>query len=260
MKRKYFYLLLSLILSILSACAPTKTIEKEKLISPDRLVIKLEANRRKIKSFAGSGVINVQNKELNAKSNFEVNLKKPDSLRVDFFGPFGIELAQAVISSNGFLFYDVINNKIYKGNLKDDVLQKILKVNLSLSDVIDALTGSVNLTDKLRKEPDKFEYENKFYKLTYVDSINSLEKIYLVKADDLSISESIIQNLKGEKLLEGKFSNFKMFDNVPVPYEIRINDFRNNQQLKIEYRNINVNKELPNLYIEIPDDAKILEW
>jgi len=208
-KRKYFYLLLSLILSILSACAPTKTIEKEKLISPDRLVIKLEANRRKIKSFAGSGVINVQNKELNAKSNFEVNLKKPDSLRVDFFGPFGIELAQAVISSNGFLFYDVINNKIYKGNLKDDVLQKILKVNLSLSDVIDALTGSVNLTDKLRKEPDKFEYENKFYKLTYVDSINSLEKIYLVKADDLSISESIIQNLKGEKLLEGKFSNFK---------------------------------------------------
>lgn len=260
MKRKYFYLLLSLILSILSACAPTKTIEKEKLISPDRLVIKLEANRRKIKSFAGSGVINVQNKELNAKSNFEVNLKKPDSLRVDFFGPFGIELAQAVISSNGFLFYDVINNKIYKGNLKDDVLQKILKVNLSLSDVIDALTGSVNLTDKLRKEPDKFEYENKFYKLTYVDSINSLEKIYLVKADDLSISESIIQNLKGEKLLEGKFSNFKMFDNVPVPYEIRINDFRNNQQIKIEYRNINVNKELPNLFIEIPDDVKILEW
>ncbi len=260
MKRKYYYLLLLIILSILSACAPTKTIEKEKLISPDRLVVKLEANRRKIKSFVGSGVINVQNKELKAKSNFEVNLKKTDSLRVDFFGPFGIELAQAVVSSNGFLFYDVINNKVYKGNLKEDVLQKILKVNLSFNDVIDALTGSVNLTDKLRREPDKFDYENNFYKLTYIDSINSIEKVFLVKADDFSISESIVQNFKGEKLLEAKFSNFKIFDNVPIPYEIKINDFRNNQQLKIEYRNINVNKELPNLNIEIPDDAKILEW
>lgn len=261
MRKKFFYILnVIFILFLFNACAPTTSLEKEKIISPDRLIIKLEANRRKIKNFNGSGVISVQNKEFNAKSNFEVNLKKPDSLRISFFGPFGIDLAHALITSNGFLFYDVINNKIYKGSLKEEALQKILKINLPLSDVIDAFTGSVNLSNKLRKEPDKFEYEKKYYRFTYVDSINSIEKVYTIKADDLSISENSIKKINGDKLIEGKFSSFKYFDNVPVPMEIMISDFRNQQQIKIEYRNVNINNELQNINIELPDDAKVIEW
>lgn len=261
MRKSYSYLLLVVsILFLFNACAPTTSLEKEKIISPDRLIIKLEANRRKIKNFNGSGVISVQNKELNAKSNFEVNLKKPDSVKISFFGPFGIDLAHALITSNGFLFYDVINNKIYKGSLKEEALQKILKINLPLSDVIDAFTGSVNLSDKLRREPDNFEYEKNYYRLTYIDSTNSIEKVYTVKADDLSITENSIKKYNGEKLIEGKFSGFKNFNNVPIPMEITVSDFRNQQQIKIEYRNVNINNESQNINIELPEDAKVIEW
>lgn len=262
MIKKYFYFHIILLLSIIfiSACAPSKSIEKERIISPDRLIKKLEANRRKIKSFEGSGVITIQNSEMNAKSNFEVIMKKPDSIKVSFFGPFGIELAQALISSNRFQFYDVINNNLYKGQLKDDVIQRILKVNMSFFEIIDAFTGSVNLTDKLRLEPDKFEITGDLYRLTYIDSTQSLEKIYLVHSNNLSITESIIRTLNGKVLFEGKFKNFKLLDDVPVPFEINLNDSNNKQKLKIEYRNINVNKELPNITIEIPNDAKVIEW
>lgn len=262
MKKKYFYSISILILTVIliSACAPSKSIEKERIVAPDRLIKKLEANRRKIKSFEGSGIINIQNSEMNAKSNFEVEMKKPDSIKVSFFGPFGIDLAQALISSNGFQFYDIINNNLYKGILKDDVIRRILKVNVSFDEIIDALTGSVNLTDKLRVEPDKYEVEGNLYKLTYIDSTNSIEKIYLVRVDDFSIVNNIIRNFDGKVLFEGKYSNFRTFEDVPVPFVINLNDYRNKQVLKIDYKNINVNKELSNIKIEVPNDVKVIEW
>ncbi len=258
--RSFYPYIFLIIVIILNACAPTTKIEKEKIASPDRLIIKVEANRRKIKNFVGSGIITVYNNELNAKSNFEVQLKKADSIKISFFGPFGIDLAEVLVSSNNFLFYDIINNKIYKGALKNDVLQKILKINLTFGDVIDALTGSVNLSDKLRKQPDQFEYEKGFYKLTYIDSINSIKKIYLINANNLSIAESSIHSLDGEKLIEGKYSNFQTIDNVRIPMEINLNNYRNKEHLKIQYKNISINNDLQFLKIEIPEDAKIIEW
>ena len=45
----------------------------------------------------------------------------------------------------------------------------------------------------------------------------------------------------------------------PIPKQINMNDLLNNQQIKIEYRTIEVNKEIGKLKIDIPDDAKIIE-
>lgn len=262
MKKNFFCLQLSILtlILLLVSCAPQKEIEKERLISPDRLIKKLEANRRKIKTFEGRGTIFVKNNSFNAKSNFEIVLKKPDSIKVSFFGPFGIDLAHALITSKSFQFYDVINNNCYKGVLKDDILQHILKVNLSINNIVDALTGSVNLNDKLRKEPNKFEFENNMYKVTYIDTANATVNSFFVKADNLSIITNTIQNSKGEKLFEGKFSDFRLIEEVSIPSQIVIDDYKNNQQLKIEYKNINVNKDINNIKIEIPNDVKIIEW
>ncbi|MCX7797730.1 MAG: DUF4292 domain-containing protein [Melioribacter sp.] len=261
MKKSFYYLFgfITMFL-LLTACAPQKELEKERLISPDRLIKKLEANRRKIKTLEGNGILFVKNSSFNAKSNFEILLKKPDSLKISFYGPFGIDLAHALITSNDFQFYDVINNNFYKGQIKGDILQHILKVNLPINLIMDALTGSINLSDKLRREPDKFEFEKNLYKVTYIDTVKSVENTFLVKANDLSIITNTIQNFKGEKLLEGKFSNFRLLEDVSIPSQITIEDYKNNQQLKIEYKNIVVNKDVNNLRIEIPNDAKIIEW
>ena len=98
-------------------CAPSVTNLEEESLPYDRLVKKLEGNRRKIKSFVGTGVLNVESAELTAKGNFEVNIKKPDSISISIYGPWGIDLAHAMVTKRDFVFYDVMNNVVYKGEI-----------------------------------------------------------------------------------------------------------------------------------------------
>lgn len=243
----------------LSGCSSTKTVVDERVLSADRLIKKLEANRRKIKTFRGTGVITINSSELNAKSSFEVLIKKPDSLKISFYGPFNIDLAQAVVTPQNFSFYDIINNTLYRGNVKSGVMKQILKIDLPLNQVVDALAGSVNLTEKLRLEPTKIEYLDDNYKLTYVDSLAYSEQIFVVRSNDLAISENVVKS-KGKNILEGKYSRFNLYEEVPIPYEINVENSSNKQRLKLEYRNIEVNKNDFNFKLDLPDDVKIIEW
>lgn len=253
------FLFLFISLFFLEGCAPTQQIEKERMISPDRLIKRLEANRRKVKNFTGTGSIAIKNSELDTKSRFQVEIKKPDSVKVVFYGPFGIDLAYALITQQNFQFYDVINNVLYKGKIKPGVMKEILKVNISFDDLIDLLTGSVNLTDKLRREPDLVEVVDDFYKLTYTDSLAGKSNIYFVQTDNLEITQFQQNNLKGKNLLDSKFFGFTKIEDVSIPEQINLNDIEYNQRIKINYRTIEVNKELGKLKLEIPDDARIIE-
>lgn len=247
-------------LFLLEGCAPSKPVIEERVISADRLVKKLEANRRKIKVFQGTGVLSINSSEVNAKSNFEVIIKKPDSLRVSFYGPFGIDLAHALITPKNFLFYDVINNTVYRGLMKSGIIKQILKIELPLNEVVDALVGSVNLTDKLRIEPNKYELLDGSFKMIYVDSSLNLETIYLVDENDLSITETQLKKIDGKLIMLGKFTRFSKYEDVPIPLEINLEDLANKQKLKVEYRKIEVNQSSSNLKLEIPSDVKIREW
>jgi outer membrane lipoprotein-sorting protein len=241
-------------------CAPSKTVQLEKSIAPDRLIKRLEANRRKIKNFSGTGTISIKNSELDTKSSFQVEIKKPDSVKVAFFGPFGIDLAYALLTQQDFQFYDVINNTVYKGKQRPGVMKEILKVNISYDELMDLVTGSINMTDKLRIEPSSFEAIDDLLKLTYIDSLNQKTNSYLVKNDEFEIRQFLQTTGKGKNLIETKFLNFRQVDEIPVPMGIDFNDLQNNQKIRIEYRKVEINNEIGNLKLEIPSDAKIIVW
>ena len=260
MKKSLLYIFGIVVLLQLSSCAPSKPAEETRMVSPDRLIKKLEANRRKIKTFNGSGWLMIDSQSMNAKSSFEVMIKKPDSIKVSFYGPFGIDLAQVLITQNYFQFYDNINNTLYQGRMRNDIMKQLLKIDLPFDEVINALTGSVNLTDKLRKEPDDYEFVDDRYRLAYKDSVNSIESIYFVRSSDMAITENLINNNLGRKLLEGNYSRFNVLDEVPVPFEINLEDSYNKQRMKVEYKNAEVNKPLSNFNLDIPNDAKVIEW
>lgn len=252
--------LLLFIVIIAAGCAPTKSIPADRVLSADRLIKKLEANRRKVKTFIGSGVISITSPNVNAKSTFQVTLKKPDSLSISFYGPFGIDLAHALITPQNFQFYDVINNNLYRGKMRDGIIQSVLKVDFSLDEIIDALAGSVNLTEKLRVEPDRISTSGNNYILSYLDPSNGFERIYSISNNNLAISENILKKIDGNIFMEGKYSRFQNYEDVPIPHEIVLYDLVNKQNLKVEYRKIDVNKNSIELKLDIPTDVKIIEW
>ncbi len=250
----------AMIIGFIHGCVPSKPVREKLVLSSDRLVKRLEANRRKIKTFRGTGVLSIETSLLNAKSNFEVLIRKPDSIKVSIFGPFGIDLAQSLITNNSFQFYDVINNRLYTGRLQQGIIEQILKIDVSFEELIDALAGSVNLTDKLRREPDKYDIGDDFYKLTYNDSSTDKEYVYFVQSDDLSIQKYQVDKIPDDLILEGIYSQFREFDEVPIPYKIDLNYKEKNQKLNIEYRNISVNQNIGSLEIDLPSDVTRIEW
>jgi outer membrane lipoprotein-sorting protein len=258
--RKYFILFIcSLFVIQFTNCSPTKVIEEERGIAGERLVKRVEANRRKVRTLVGNGTISIITKELNTKSNFRVEIKKPDSLKVAFYGPFGIDLAYALISKQDFLFYDVINNTLYQGKAKPGFIKQVLKINLQFDELIDAVTGSVNLSNKLRIEPEVQKISDSEYELVYPDSSANSIGTVKISAEDYRILQYYVTDFKGKTKYEALYDGFRKIVDVYLPFLININDKANDQKLKIEYRSLEINNFNEKLMLEIPDDAKIIQ-
>ncbi len=259
MKKGFIYGILLIASVYFSGCAATKMVEEEKSISAERIVKRLEANRRKVKSFIGNGTITINTSELNSKSSFRAEMKKPDSLKVSFFGPFGIDLAFALITNKDFQFYDVINNKLYRGKIRPGIMKDVMKVDIPFDELMDAVTGSVNLTSKLRREPEVSRISGSEFEMIYRDSVE--EKINTLNFDpiDLKLFNYSIKDMKQRELYSAKYSIFKRNEDMYLPYQIEVNNIISNQKIKIEYRSIEINKLNDKLKIEIAEDAQIFE-
>ena len=125
---------------------------------------------------------------------------------------------------------------------------------------MDAFIGSVNLTKHLYKEPNKYTVIDDLYKLEYIDSSKALIANYTIDMDKLGIIDYKLMEQTGDIILSGQYSKFKMINNVAVPYEINVQNRRENQQVKIHYKKVETNSKDISISFYIPDDATILRW
>jgi hypothetical protein len=261
---KLFVISIQIIVFVLSlffyGCVPSKPLDEVEILPSERLINKLEANRRKIKNFEGVGVLSIESEQYDNSASFRVVMQKPDSIYLTILGPFGIELAQALVTKENYIFYDALENKAYTGEVNEDILRDIFKINLSFSDLMDAFVGSVNLTSNLYKQPDDYVVDYDKYILTYVDSDNELTTTYKVDIRQLSITDYKLVANNGLTDIQGKYSNFEILENVAVPFTIEIQNNIADQKLYIDYRNIVANQR--NVYIDfyVPDDATVISW
>ncbi len=253
-------LFLSNILLIITGCIPSQPTEEFELLPSERLTNKLEANRRKIKSFEGNGTIFVNTQSMDNSAAFRIVLQKPDSIYLSIMGPFGIELAQALVTKEKFIFFDALKNTAYIGDVNSSALQSIFRINLSFENLLDAFVGSVNLTSNLYRAPDNYYVEDDRYVLTYLDSARTYKTIYNVDVRQLGITDYQLFGLDEELMLQGKYSDFELLENVAVPYKIAIENKADDQKIRIEYKKISVNKKNILIDFKLPDDATIIKW
>ncbi len=255
-----FLPLIYFVIIFISGCVPSKPTEEVEILPAERLVNKLEVNRRRIKTFEGTGTLFVKSPQLDNKATFQITLVKPDSLYLSIMGPFGIQLAQVLVTKENFIFYDALKNTAYEGQVSEDVLENIFKINLPFSDIIDAFVGSVNLTSRLYKLPTKYAVDYDKYLLTYVDSTTGMTTDYRIDIRNLGITNFQVINPSGDVVLDGKYSNFEYLESIAVPYKIEVHDKKEDQEVTIDYKKIRGNQ--PDIYIDfkVPDDATIIKW
>lgn len=261
MKSAFKIVLTFLFLQIFfDGCVPSKPTDEIELLSSERLLNRLEANRRKIKNFQGMGTFQIESDLYDNSAYFQVKLQKPDSIYFTILGPFGIELAQALVTKDNFIFYDALKNIAYTGKADDDVLKNIFKINLSFSDLLDAFVGSVNLTSNLYKQPSSYDVVGEQYILTYVDRENGLTAVYKVDIRELGITNYTLRSDDNSIDLEGKYSDFELVENVAVPFNIEVINKAQKQKIKITYKDIAANEHGLKVKFELPDDTEIIKW
>ncbi len=262
MKKPVVIVLLTLYLIIISisGCVPSKPTEDVEILPAERLVNKLEVNRRRIKTFEGSGTLYIKSPQLDNKASFQITLVKPDSIYLSIMGPFGIQLAQALVTNENFIFYDALQNTAYEGQVNEDVLKNIFKIDLPFSDLIDAFIGSVNLTKHLYKPPTKYSVDYDKYILTYVDSTTNVTTDYKIDIRNLGITNFTVIDPSGNNMLDGKYSNFDLLETVAVPYSIDLKDKKEDQDVSISYKKVRANAQDIYIDFQIPGDATIIKW
>ena len=262
MKKYSLVLLLSIYIIVLfiSGCVPSKPTEEVEILSAERLVNKLEANRRRIKTFEGTGTLVVQTSNGENKASFETSLVKPDSMYLTILGAFGIQLAQTLVTTDSFIFYDDLHNTAYEGQPSEDVLKNIFKIDLPFSDIIDAFVGSVNLTKHLYKQPTKYSVDNDKYVLTYVDSTTHFTSIYKIDIRNLGITNFQVIDPNGDEALNCTYSDFDYIENVAVPYTIEVQNVKEGQSVSIKYKKIRANAADIAIDFKVPDDATVIKW
>ncbi|MCE1190113.1 MAG: DUF4292 domain-containing protein [Ignavibacteria bacterium] len=245
----------------ITGCAPAVQQETtyEKL-SSERLINKLEANRRKVKTFEGTGTIAVKTSTFDNSASFKVILHKPDSIYINIYGPFGIDLAQILVTKSDFTFLESLNNTVYTGALNDNVLKEIFKIDLPLPQLIDAFTGAVNLSEHLYKEPTFFDIVQDKYLLTYIDSLQSTSTRYSIDVRDLCTVSAKHEDLKGNSLLEAEYKDFIFVEALSIPKRTVVRRQSDGQMISIEYKNVSVNKKNSVIDFKIPDDADVIKW
>lgn len=262
--KKYLIVILLVIniggILIFNGCAPIKQVEKVEILSAERLVDKLEVNRRRIRTFEGTGTLVINSEGVENRASFQITLAKPDSIELSIMGPFGMELGEALITKKDYVFYDALRNTAYEGAVNEDILKNIFRIDLPFSNLIDAFLGAVNLTKHLYKKPTKYSVDGDKYVLTYIDSTNQQTEVYHVDIRQLGITNYDIKNLSGDELFTGVYSDFGLLENVAVPYSVNINDKQNDQTLSIKYKKISANKPYIHINFSIPADANIIKW
>lgn len=253
-------LLFTVFLTSFNGCVPSQPTEDLELLPSERLINRLEVNRRKIRNMEGTGTLAVNTPQLDNNATFRVILQKPDSLQLTILGPFGIELAEAVVTSQNFLFYDALQNTAYTGESNSQALQNIFRIDLNFSDIMDAFVGSVNLTENLYKAPDIYEVEYDKYVLTYFDTTRQVIKKYKVDVRQLGITDFELTTFDGELALQGKYSKFELIENVAVPYHIEVSNRKQNQKISIDYKKITANRNSISIDFSLPGDATVIKW
>jgi hypothetical protein len=253
-------IIINTITLFITGCVPSKPLDEVEILPSERLINKLEVNRRRIKSFEGNGTISVRSERFDNSVAFRVVLQKPDSLFLTMYGPFNLELAQALVTKNDFIFYDVLRNTAYLGDVDSEVIREIFKIDLTFGELTDAFIGSVNLTNHLYSTPNKYEVEYDKYILTYVDSLTGHKSVYRVDVRELGITNYEVDDGNGNKLLEGKYSKFEILETVAVPYKIEVQNKKQNQRVTIDYKNMSANKRDIVIDFKLPNDATVVKW
>ncbi|MCI0448744.1 MAG: DUF4292 domain-containing protein [Chlorobi bacterium] len=245
---------------IISCTASQNTGEPDKIPVRDLKAI-INQNSSLIETLEASGNISFDSPEQSGSGWIELKIKKPDTVFVKIEGPFGISVANALITRNSFIYYNVQENKVITGPSSDINIGAILRIKVTFDELINGFTAGFKF-DEGKDDSLIAGSENNFYVLN-VNGLNGNQK-YLIEPGKYTIKKYNYMDNDNTMAVEVDYTSYLEEElsgkSVYLPASIKIKNPSKKQTVYVDYINTEINKKGLSFKIKIPKSAKVIKW
>ncbi len=193
---------------LLSSCVPAKKMIIEPKI--EIALMKIRSRNTNIKNLTAGGKITIELQEYSNSANFELEIKRPDTLYMKVKTIFGINIGEIKVYGDRFELNDRFNDRKLHGSV-GDYMKRFVGLNLSTRELVNLFLAC----------PDVGEIENSEGFIIYTRD-GEYEKIFKFN-DELEL-ESYILSKNGFVLFEVRYSKFIELGGVTLPRVVKIYD------------------------------------
>ena len=239
----------------LVSCAPTRKITYDRTLSLNEVLKRVQERNDKIKTIQGKGTITVESSEKSNSGSFFVDLKKPDSLRMELHGPFGIRVGTLMLSREQFLFYNWMENTAVVGKPDGKTLNSLFRLKMQFDQILNAFTGEIQKEDD-RDTLDGFTVENNLYIIRY--HFGKVKKEYRIDGDAFIVTDYRITDENGETVITAHASEIEDFEDIPSPKFLRIIFQKERRSVTVAYDDLLFNENVTCSF-NVPKQAEIID-
>ncbi len=252
---KIWGLALAALLLVELSCAPSQKIVRPRTLSLREVLRRVQDRDDKISTLTGSGTITIENPEESNSGSFRVKLKKPDSLRVEFGGPFGIHVGTLFLSRDTLVYYNWRNNHAVVGTPDAASLHSILNVKLRFDEILDAFAGGFPMKTQTDSAV-TFTVEDEMYVLRYRSREGTRE--FRIDGDSFVISSYRLLGDDGMSNLNVFASRIDTSDSVAMPRLLRVIFPKERRSVTIAYDDVEFNRPVECSF-QLPKQAEEIQ-
>lgn len=218
---------------------------------------KVNENSSRIETLEASGNISFDSPEQSGSGWLELKIKKPDTVYVKIEGPFGISIANALITRTDFTYYNVQDNKVITGPSTDINIGAILRIKVTFDELINGFTGGFSLPEN-QNDSIGAESENNLYIVT-----NGPQK-FLIEPNRFTVQKYNSFDGNSKTIVEVNYSSYSEesagTSYVNIPTSLKIKNPSKSQTVYVDYLNKEINKKDLTFKMKIPKSAKVIKW
>ena len=238
---------------LVPSCAPkpAELILDTAQVSPARIAEMLAQHDARLHSLAGKGTITFESPELSGSVFFTVSLKKPDSLLLQFEGPFGMDVGFLFASRERYVMYNALENQVIRGVPTAAGIRSVIPFDLTFDQLLDMLTGTFRLPQET--PPQTFRVEDEWFYLVYPRSGDTTA--YWIDPRSVTVAKYRMSGKMGT-LMEAETSMPEEQDDLIVPRLISVSFPETRRQLSVYYSDLTLNAGTMTFSYAIPRSAR----
>jgi outer membrane lipoprotein-sorting protein len=253
---RYFGLPLIVLLISLNGCAPALKTAGESPLAAGEILRRVHERNEAVRTLKGEGTITVEAPEGSNTGFFTASLKKPDSLLVEFKGPFGIHVGTLLLSRQRFIFFNRMENRAVLGRPDGRTLQSMFKLRMDFDQILNAFTGEFPEASRGDTLSGPVAIEDNAYVLQYRNPAGGTE--YRIDGETFVVRSYTVADTPGDPAVTATTERIDNSAPVPMPRFLRVIFPRERRSITIAYDDIETNKPVDCSFV-LPARAQIIQ-